>query len=61
MVCDTENPNLSGKSSKRRLRIVDLPAPEGPLITMGLLASIADVSTGTEVGGAIIDELVERC
>jgi len=32
---ETENPNVSGCSAKRRFRIVDLPEPEGPDMTIG--------------------------
>lgn len=32
---ETENPNLSGYSAKRRFSSVDLPVPEGPEITTG--------------------------
>ena len=32
---DMLKPNLSGCSAKSLARIVDLPAPEGPLITIG--------------------------
>ena len=35
MVCETEKPNLSGYSAKRRLRIVDFPVPLGPEMTIG--------------------------
>ena len=34
-VRETLKPNVSGWSAKRRFRIVDLPAPLGPEITMG--------------------------
>lgn len=34
-VRETEKPNVSGCSKKRRLRIVDLPEPEGPEMTIG--------------------------
>lgn len=32
---DTENPNVSGNSAKRRFSRVDLPVPEGPDTTIG--------------------------
>ena len=38
---EIENPNVSGWSAKRRLRIVDLPDPEGPDITMGQWICVA--------------------
>ena len=34
-VRETEKPKVSGWSLKRRVRIVDLPEPEGPDITIG--------------------------
>lgn len=34
-VRETEKPKVSGWSLKRRVRIVDLPVPEGPDITIG--------------------------
>lgn len=34
-VRETEKPKVSGWSLKRRVRIVDLPEPEGPEITIG--------------------------
>lgn len=33
---ETEKPNLSGNSSNRRFKSVDLPVPLGPLMTTGL-------------------------
>ena len=39
---DTEKPNLSGCSLNRRFRIVDLPVPDGPDITMGGSCWIVD-------------------
>lgn len=35
MVRETEKPNVSGCPLNRRVRIVDLPEPEGPDITIG--------------------------
>lgn len=32
---ETEKSNLSGYAAKSFLRIVDLPEPDGPLMTMG--------------------------
>lgn len=32
---ETEKPKVSGCEAKRRLRIVDLPEPEGPDMTIG--------------------------
>ena len=34
-VRETEKPKVSGCLAKRRLSIVDLPDPEGPVITIG--------------------------
>lgn len=38
---DTEKPKRPGYCANRRLRIVDLPEPLGPDITIGLLMSVA--------------------
>lgn len=40
-VRETEKPNISGWAAKRRLRIVDLPVPEGPDITIGRCSCVA--------------------
>lgn len=40
-VRETEKPKVSGWSAKRRLRIVDLPEPEGPEITIGRCSWVA--------------------
>jgi len=37
---ETENPNVSGYSAKRRFKIVDLPEPEGPEMTIGRVDAI---------------------
>lgn len=37
---ETEKPNLSGWSAKRRLSMVDLPVPDGPDITTGRGAEV---------------------
>lgn len=42
-VRETENPNVSGCSAKRRFRIVDLPEPEGPEMTIGRVEVILAV------------------
>lgn len=42
-MCEMLKPNLEGYSAKRRERIVDLPAPLGPLMTMGVLEERAVV------------------
>ena len=34
-MCDTEKPKVLGCAAKRRFRIVDLPVPLGPEITIG--------------------------
>lgn len=38
---ETEKPKVSGWSAKRRLRMVDLPEPEGPEMTMGRCFEVA--------------------
>lgn len=38
---ETEKPKVSGWSAKRRLRMVDLPEPEGPEMTMGRCFGLA--------------------
>lgn len=38
---ETEKPKVSGWSAKRRLRIVDLPEPEGPEMTIGRCFCVA--------------------
>ncbi len=40
-VRETEKPKVSGWSAKRRLRIVVLPEPEGPDITIGRCSWVA--------------------
>lgn len=40
-VREMEKPNVSGWAAKRRLRIVDLPVPEGPEITIGRCNCVA--------------------
>lgn len=40
-VREMEKPNVSGWAAKRRLRIVDLPVPEGPEITIGRCSCVA--------------------
>ena len=39
---ETEKPKVLGWSAKRRLRRVDLPAPEGPEITTGRCFCVAE-------------------
>ena len=41
-VRETEKPKVFGWSAKRRLRMVDLPEPEGPEITMGRWIWVAE-------------------
>lgn len=41
MVWETEKPNVSGWSAKRRLSMVDLPEPEGPDMTIGRWSWVA--------------------
>jgi len=53
-------PNLPGNSSKRRFRMVDLPAPEGPEMTMGWLAERASLEAGTGSVGAIVEGWVVK-
>jgi hypothetical protein len=48
-------PNLPGNSSKRRLRMVDLPAPEGPEITIGWWAERASLEMGMVSRGAMVE------
>ncbi len=38
---ETEKPNMSGYSAKRRLRSVDFPAPLGPETTIGRSGGLA--------------------
>ena len=45
-VRETEKPNVSGWSLKRRVRIVDLPEPEGPDITIGRRVWVAGLLEG---------------
>jgi len=40
-VRETEKPKVSGWSAKRRLRMVDLPEPEGPEMTIGRVWRLA--------------------
>lgn len=42
---ETENPKVEGWASKRRFSIVDFPEPDGPVITIGRWASVADPQT----------------
>jgi hypothetical protein len=53
-VCEMLKPNLSGYSSNRRLRMVDLPVPLGPLMTMARLRSTAEVSAALGSVGAML-------
>ena len=61
---ETEKPKVSGWSLKRRVRIVDLPEPEGPDITIGrrvggaglLGGGIEGVSGGGSVPVGAIEE-----
>lgn len=46
MVCETLKPKRSGYSSKRRFRIVDFPAPEGPDITIAREDGVGAIMEG---------------
>ena len=50
-VRETEKPKVSGWSLKRRVRIVDLPVPEGPDITIGRRVWDAGLLEGGIEGG----------
>ena len=45
-VRETEKPKVSGWSLNRRVRIVDLPEPEGPDITIGRRVWVAGLLEG---------------
>lgn len=55
-MCETLKPKRSGYSAKRRFRIVDLPAPEGPEITIGRCVERTAARSACEAGivGAIV-------
>ena len=40
VVCETENPKTLGNSFSSWLTMVDLPTPEGPQMTSGLMGAL---------------------
>ena len=51
---ETEKPKVLGWSAKRRFRIVDLPEPEGPEMTIGRY--LCGFSIGSFCVGACVDQ-----